>query len=175
MGDQPQICGVLSSFASSSLPGGLQGGTWGTLRAMAGCKVLPGICCLFLAPGTTLTCSDLCPGPSFTLSQILNGFPQHCGLGIQLTKPQVKISILNILNPNRSFPSSQPALGAVRFWHLLVSPCWQLTHQGPSGFLGGPGWGWQGLTLAGGSQGLPRALGKGTAGGAGLGPPSHGI
>lgn len=81
MGNQPQICGVLSSFAPSSLPGGLQGGTWGTLRAIAGCKVLPGTCCLFLAPGTTVTCSDPC------LGQALDQFPHHCGLGIQLTKP----------------------------------------------------------------------------------------
>lgn len=171
MGNQPQICGVLSSFAPSSLPGGLQGGTRGTLRAIAGCKVLPGTCCLFLAPGTTVTCSDPC------LGQALDQFPHHCGLGIQLTpNPQEKICILHFLNPNPSFPSPQPALGTVGFWHLPVSPCWQLPHHGLSQFLGqvwpglgAPGWGRRGLTLAGGSQSLPRALGKGTAGGAGPG------
>lgn len=93
MGNQPQICGVLSSFAPSSLPGGLQGGTWSTLRAIAGCKVLPGTCCLFLAPGTTITCSDPC------LGQALDQFPHRCGLGIQLTKPP---------SENLHFALSQP-------------------------------------------------------------------
>lgn len=88
LGDQPQICGVLSSCVSSSFPArrGM-----GTLRAIAGCKVLPGICCLFLAPGTVVTCSDICPGPSFTplpsaKFQISIHFPHHCGSGIQLTE-----------------------------------------------------------------------------------------
>lgn len=44
LGSKPQIFGVLRSVAPLSLPLGLGGGTLGTLRSIAGCKVLSGIC-----------------------------------------------------------------------------------------------------------------------------------
>lgn len=61
MGKQPQICGVLSSFAPSFLPRGLQGRTWGTLRVFAVYFQLLG---------------QLSPALTCVLGQTLHHFPQ---------------------------------------------------------------------------------------------------
>lgn len=140
----------------------------------------------FEAPGIPITHSDLRPVLGFKPSLLLPP-PQprfrHRGHQVLCTRN----CILHFLNPNLPFSTPMPcaAAGGVGFWHLPpFSPCPRVTQPLPRTDLAGSGNAVEGETmvlqcptLAGASQNPPwegevsLALGKGTAGRAGLGPP----
>lgn len=173
MGKQPQICGVLSSFAPSFFPRGLQGRTWGTLRVFAVYFWLLG---------------QLSPALTSVLGQTSHHFPQPnfkpVSPPLWFKDPAHQVKNLHFVDSQPKLILSLPSAGAGGCGVLAPPSLTLLAAESPGpqpvpgtgvARTGSAGWGQQGLTLAGGSQSLPRALGKGTAGGAGLGLPSHGI